>query len=172
MNPTLRNKIAALFESAMCALITHTLNDAKRLFQEKVKYAYDKLPAEIKAANPDSNDSSGELVFKKGGSLYVSTSFCGGTLRYLHVSEFGNIILTKPVKSSLVRLRRYRQAASLLSRAQRKAGRVTSSITARRQKKPCCRVSHYPRSTVSSSSFPGGRIRITQLTRLSRYLSA
>ncbi len=59
---------AALFESAKCALIAHTLNDAKRLFREKVKYAYDKLPAEIKAANPASNDSSGELVFKKGGS--------------------------------------------------------------------------------------------------------
>ncbi|ENK7119116.1 terminase, partial [Enterobacter hormaechei] len=35
---------AALFESAKCALIAHTLNDAKRLFREKVKYAYDKLP--------------------------------------------------------------------------------------------------------------------------------
>ena len=52
---------AALFESAKCALIAHTLNDAKRLFREKVKYAYDKLPAEIKAANPASNDSAGEI---------------------------------------------------------------------------------------------------------------
>jgi len=66
---------AALFESAKCALIAHTLNDAKRLFREKVKYAYDRLPAEIRAANPASNDSAGELVFRKGGSLYVSPSF-------------------------------------------------------------------------------------------------
>lgn len=51
------------------------LNDAKRLFREKVKYAYDKLPKEIRAVNPASNDSSGELVFKEGGSLYVSTSY-------------------------------------------------------------------------------------------------
>lgn len=42
---------AALFESAKCALIAHTLNDAKRLFREKIKYAYDCLPNEIKAAN-------------------------------------------------------------------------------------------------------------------------
>ncbi len=90
---------AALFESAKCALIAHTLNDAKRLFREKVKYAYDKLPAEIKAANPASNDSAGELVFKKGGSLYVSTSFRGGTLRYLHVSEFGKICAKYPDKA-------------------------------------------------------------------------
>ena len=41
---------AALFESAKCALIAHTLNDAKRLFREKVKYAYDKLPVSDKYA--------------------------------------------------------------------------------------------------------------------------
>ena len=90
---------AALFESAKCALIAHTLNDAKRLFREKVRYAYDRMPDEIKAANPASNDSAGELVFKKGGSLYVSTSFRGGTLRYLHVSEFGKICAKFPDKA-------------------------------------------------------------------------
>ena len=90
---------AALFESAKCALIAHTLNDAKRLFREKVKYAYDNLPAEIRAANPASNDAAGELVFSKGGSLYVSASFRGGTLRFLHVSEFGKICAKFPHKA-------------------------------------------------------------------------
>ncbi|MEX9754889.1 terminase, partial [Providencia vermicola] len=90
---------AALFEAAKCALIAHTLNDAKRLFREKIKYAYDKLPDEIKAANPASNDAAGELVFSKGGSLYISTSFRGGTLRYLHVSEFGKICAKYPEKA-------------------------------------------------------------------------
>lgn len=90
---------AALFESAKCALIAHTLNDAKRLFREKVKYAYDNLPAEIRAANPASNDAAGELVFSKGGSIYVSTSFRGGTLRFLHVSEFGKICAKFPHKA-------------------------------------------------------------------------
>jgi len=90
---------AALFEAAKCALIAHTLNDAKRLFREKIKYAYDQLPKEIRAANPARNDASGELVFSKGGSLYVSTSFRGGTLRYLHVSEFGKICAKFPHKA-------------------------------------------------------------------------
>jgi hypothetical protein len=90
---------AALFESAKCALIAHTLNDAKRLFREKVKYAYDNLPLEIRKANPARNDASGELVFNKGGSIYVSTSFRGGTLRYLHVSEFGKICAKFPHKA-------------------------------------------------------------------------
>lgn len=90
---------AALFEAAKCALIAHTLNDAKRLFREKIKYAYDNLPAEIRLANPARNDAAGELVFAKGGSLYVSTSFRGGTLRYLHVSEFGKICAKYPDKA-------------------------------------------------------------------------
>lgn len=90
---------AAMFEGARCALIAHTLPDAKRLFDEKIKYAYDKLPAEIKAANPAKGDRAGALVFKKNGSLYVSTSFRGGTLRYLHVSEFGKICAKHPHKA-------------------------------------------------------------------------
>ena len=90
---------AALFEGAKCALIAHTLNDAKRLFREKIKYAYARLPAEIRAANPASNDAAGERVFQKGGSRYISTSFRGGTLRYLHVSEFGKICAKYPDKA-------------------------------------------------------------------------
>ncbi|MBS0854957.1 MULTISPECIES: terminase [unclassified Tatumella] len=90
---------AAIFEDAKCALIAHTLNDAKRLFREKVKYAYDKLPKVIASGNPASNDAAGELVFSKGGSLYISTSFRGGTLRYLHVSEFGKICAKFPDKA-------------------------------------------------------------------------
>ncbi|UTD55947.1 terminase [Halomonas sp. MS1] len=90
---------AALFESAKCALIAHTLNDAKRLFREKIQYAYKHLPLEIRQANPASNDAAGELVFSKGGSLYISTSFRGGTLRYLHVSEFGKICAKFPDKA-------------------------------------------------------------------------
>lgn len=90
---------SALFESAKCALIAHTLNDAKRLFREKIQFAYRNLPEEIRQANPASNDAAGELVFSKGGSLYISTSFRGGTLRSLHVSEFGKICAKFPDKA-------------------------------------------------------------------------
>lgn len=90
---------AALFESAKCALIAHTLDDAKRLFNEKVRYAYDNLPELIKLANLAKNDAARELVFSNGGSVYVSTSFRGGTLRYLHVSEFGKICAKFPDKA-------------------------------------------------------------------------
>ena len=90
---------AALFEGAKCALIAHTGPDAKRLFREKVKFAYDNLPDLIKAANPVTYNTVSELVFKKGGSLYVSNSFRGGTLKYLHISEFGKICAKYPEKA-------------------------------------------------------------------------
>lgn len=90
---------AALFESSKCALIAHTLPDAKRLFREKTKYAYDLLPEELKAANPVINDSAGELVFSKGGSVSIGVSFRGGTLKRLHVSEFGKICARNPEKA-------------------------------------------------------------------------
>lgn len=90
---------AALFESKKCAMIAHTLPDANRLFNEKVSYAYDNLPELIKAANPAKNDAKGQLVFKKGGSIYVSNSFRGGTLAILHISEFGKICARWPDKA-------------------------------------------------------------------------
>jgi len=90
---------AAIFEGAKCALIADREKVAKRLFREKVMYAYDNLPEEIKAACPAKNESAGELVFENGGSVYIDTSFRGGTLTWLHVSEFGKICAKFPEKA-------------------------------------------------------------------------
>lgn len=89
----------ALFESKKCALIAHTLHDAKRLFREKVKFAYEHLPDLIKLANPIKIETKEEMVFENGGSVTVSTSFRGGTLQRLHVSEFGKICAKYPDKA-------------------------------------------------------------------------
>lgn len=90
---------AALFESASCALIAHTKPDAQRLFRDKVKYAYDNLPLLLRIANPLEVNNTDEYVFKKGGKVTVSTSFRGGTLQWLHVSEFGKICAKHPEKA-------------------------------------------------------------------------
>lgn len=89
----------ALFESKKCALIAHTLHDAKRLFREKVKFAYDNLPELVRLANPVKIETKEELVFENGGSITVSTSFRGGTLQRLHISEFGKICAKYPDKA-------------------------------------------------------------------------
>jgi hypothetical protein len=157
-----------LFESAKCALIAHTLNDAKRLFREKVKYAYDKLPAEIKAGNPASNDSAGELVFKKGGSLYVSTSFRGGTLRYLHVSEFGKICAKYPDKAREIVTGAFEAVSTGCFRYYREHRRGPGGLLLRLLpdgRESAAAGQAFLRWTGSFSSSPGGRIRSTQLTR-------
>ena len=90
---------SALFESATCALIAHTKPDAQRLFRNKVRFAYNKLPDTIKNANPLVIENTDEFVFTKGGSVTVSTSFRGGTVQWLHVSEFGKICAKQPEKA-------------------------------------------------------------------------
>lgn len=90
---------SAIFEGKRCALIAHTLHDAKRLFREKVQFAYSHLPDLVKMANPLKNETKEELVFEKGGSITVSTSFRGGTLQRLHISEFGKICAKYPDKA-------------------------------------------------------------------------
>lgn len=90
---------AALFENAPCAMIAHTLPDAQRLFRSKTKFAYEHLPDEIKCANPLAIANTSEFVFAKGGSVTISTSFRGGTIKWLHVSEFGKICAKQPEKA-------------------------------------------------------------------------
>ncbi|WP_434278958.1 terminase [Acinetobacter sp. CE-15] len=89
----------ALFHHKHCALIAHTLPDAERLFRNKTKYAYDRLTDDVKQANKVIKETTSEIVFKKGGSVTVSTSFRGGTLYSLHVSEFGKICAKHPDKA-------------------------------------------------------------------------
>ena len=91
---------AALFnDNCTCGMIAHTREDAQRLFREKLKFAYDRLPSWLRKLSPASNDSAGELVLKNGSSVSVSTSYRGGTLNYLHVSEFGKICRKYPEKA-------------------------------------------------------------------------
>ncbi|MGB7996578.1 MAG: hypothetical protein WCF45_10675 [Photobacterium halotolerans] len=91
---------AALFRpNTRCAIICHSKDDAARLFDEKVKFAYRLLPESIRSLVPAVNDRAGELKFSNGSSLTVGTSFRGGTLRYLHISEFGKICAKYPDKA-------------------------------------------------------------------------
>lgn len=92
---------AAIFRpNTRCGLIAHTMPDAKRLFREKLRFAYDRLPEWLRSRVKAKNDSAGELVFDNGSSVTVSTSYRGGTLNYLHVSEFGKICRKYPEKAT------------------------------------------------------------------------
>jgi len=80
-------------------VIAHSLEDAKKLFKNKIKFAYDNLPDQIKEMVPAIQDSASSMTFSNGSSISVGTSLRGGTLQYLHVSELGKIAAKYPEKA-------------------------------------------------------------------------
>jgi hypothetical protein len=82
---------AALFNrNIKCGIIDLTLDDAKKKL-DKIRFAYEHLPSGIKQAVPLVADNATSLEFANGSEIEVGTSHRGGTLQYLHVSEFGKI---------------------------------------------------------------------------------
>jgi len=95
---------ACVFNSNIRAgIIAHTLDDAGVIFRDKVKFAYDHLPDQIKAINPAIEDSAKTLTLKNNSSLRVGTSMRSGTLQYLHVSEYGKICAKHPEKAQEIK---------------------------------------------------------------------
>lgn len=89
-----------LFTANLSAgIIAHNLEDANSFFTEKIKFAYDNLPGELKRVIAANTDKAGELSFNNGSRIRVRTSFRSGTLQRLHISEFGKICAKAPEKA-------------------------------------------------------------------------
>lgn len=86
-------------DNTNAGVIAHTLSDAESFFQDKIKFAYDNLPDEIKAKLYAQTDSSKELAFANGSRIRVGTSLRSGTLQYLHISEFGKLCAKHPERA-------------------------------------------------------------------------
>lgn len=84
-------------------VIAHNLNDAKAFFADKIKFAYDNLPAAFKALVPAEQDAADSMKFGNGSSIRVGTSLRSGTLQRLHVSEYGKLCAKYPEKAREVR---------------------------------------------------------------------
>lgn len=76
-------------------VIDVTLTDAKAKLS-KIKFAYENLPETLRAANPLVRDNQTELEWANGSKVSVGTSYRGGTLQFLHVSEYGKISVDNP----------------------------------------------------------------------------
>jgi hypothetical protein len=81
------------------SVIAQDKDTANAIFRTKIKFAYDRLPDEVRAMNPLTKDSESELILANGSALKVATSARGGTLQWLHVSEFGKICAQFPQKA-------------------------------------------------------------------------
>lgn len=91
----------ALFNADQrCGIIAQDRDAAKVIFRDKVKFAYDNLPDEIRERFPTAADNADELLFAhNNSSIRVATSMRSGTIHRLHVSEFGKICAKYPDKA-------------------------------------------------------------------------
>lgn len=97
-------------ESYMGGCIAHTEKDAKLIYKNKVRFAYEHISEawlaifdEIGLDFPvPKSDTDGGYTFTNGSSMYVGVSFRGGTLDHLHVSEFGKICRMFPLRAEEV----------------------------------------------------------------------
>lgn len=86
-----------------CGIIAQDREAAEAIFRDKVKFAYENLPAEIRERFPLARDSATELLFAhNNSSIRVATSMRSGTIHRLHVSEFGKICAKFPDKAKEV----------------------------------------------------------------------
>ena len=84
-------------------IIAHKLDAAKDIFENKIKYAYDNLPDEIRGMVGAISDSAKALRFTNDSSIVVDTSLRSGTVNLLHVSEYGKICAENPERAREVR---------------------------------------------------------------------
>jgi hypothetical protein len=90
----------ALFRSNIaCWVIAQWLRDAKNIFDNKIKFAYDNLPEWLKNERTLEKDSTDTLQFSNWSSIYVWTSFRWWTLQYLHISEYWKICAKYPERA-------------------------------------------------------------------------
>lgn len=92
---------AILFsENKTAGIIAHRQEDMKKIFKNKVKFAWDNLHPWLKSyiGEPDTN-SAWELSFPNGSNIFVSMTTRSGTIQYLHISEFGYICQKFPEKA-------------------------------------------------------------------------
>ena len=78
------------------AIIAHKKDDAEKIFEKKIKFAYTALPWSLKDERKIIKDPAGELWLSNGSTCIVSTSARSGTLQFLHISEFGKICANRP----------------------------------------------------------------------------
>lgn len=81
------------------AIIADTQPNAEHLFEDKIRFAYERLPEPIRQAIPARNDRAGELKFGNNSQIRVTTNARSGTYQILHVSEFGKIAFYNPLKA-------------------------------------------------------------------------
>ena len=80
-------------------VIAHTKDAATKLYRKKVCFAYDNLPAFVRASVTTVERTQTQMTFNNGSSIEVTSSARGGTPHFLHISEMGKIAAKFPDKA-------------------------------------------------------------------------
>lgn len=83
-------------------VIAHNKEDAEVFFNDKIKFAYDNLPQDLRNLRKATSDTARSMRFSNGSMIRVGTSMRSGTYQYLHVSEFGKMCAKYPEKAQEV----------------------------------------------------------------------
>ena len=107
-------------------LVADTLDNAKGLLK-RIKFAYERMPNEIRGVVPIKTDNATEIEFGNGSGVEVGVSLRSGTKNFLHISEYGKICAKAPekakeIKSGSLNTLAPRQLAFIESTAEGRAG--------------------------------------------------
>lgn len=80
-------------------IIAHNREDAESFFNDKVQYAYNNLPGQIRDSRPAISENARELSFSNGSVIRVGTSMRSSTNQLLHISEFGKLCAKFPERA-------------------------------------------------------------------------
>lgn len=93
----------ALFNDHFAAgLVADTEKNAVNLLR-RVKFAYNRLPEEIKRVVPLVKDNAYEVELGNGSLIAVGVSLRSGTFNFIHVSEYGKICAKYPDKADEIK---------------------------------------------------------------------
>ena len=86
-----------------CVIIAQTNKIAEQLLENRVLFAYERMPDLVKHLVPLEKANTEELTFKNNSSIRIAVSARGDAVDFLHVSEYGKLVAQYPVKAKEVR---------------------------------------------------------------------
>lgn len=89
-------------ENFSAGLIADTLDNSKTLL-DRVKFAYERVPAIIRHNVPLITDNTEEMSFANGSTIRTGTSLRSGTYNFVHISEYGKICAKDPGKADEIK---------------------------------------------------------------------
>ena len=82
-----------------CVMVAQDLPKATALFNDKIKFAYERLPHELKSRIPAAKINETTLELSNNSRVEITNSARSGTVHRLHISEMGKIGATHPRKA-------------------------------------------------------------------------